>query len=263
MTFNVSADHPVPVDKELITIDNLPAVRYGVANAAIAAYTEEFDVRVNGATAISHTQYNSSLLAEMAFLDLSFDSFLNGTTPSGDLKFGDIALDTDQYRSAIAYNMKLVIFFLTSKTGLDQAFFMGVVNTLHNSDSDIFSNSAAIPLHVGDSTPVYNGKTVVGCTVRRVGNTGGETVYFLQVDVEFDVVDFESSYIVTVGEENTIIAHPTVYWRSGLKPIIAMTTTSTWAGFNPRAVTFTNRFGKQLIINTSANLVGPSCVLTS
>lgn len=261
LTFDVSVDHPVPVDKELATFDNLPAVRYGVANAAIAAYTEEFDVRVNGATAIPHTQYNSSLLAEIAFLDLSFDSFLNGTAQSGELKFGNVALDTEQYRTAIPYNMQLVIHFFTSKSGLDKSFIVGVANTLHNSESDIFSKSAALPLNVEDSTgPVYKGKSVVGCEIRAVGNTGGETVYFVKIDVEFDVVDIRSTYVVTVGDGNSIMANPTVYWNSGLKPIVSMTNPESFGGIEPRSVTFTNRFGKQLILNTSAN---NSCGLTS
>lgn len=242
LTFDVSADVPFPVNNEIISGDNFPALRFGVANAAIASYTEGFDARIEGATATSHTQYNSSLLAEMAFLDLSFDSFLNGTAQTGDLKFGDVALDTDIYRTAIPNHMEAIISVVAVKAKLGEGFFMELVKTLHNNDSDIFSNGPVIAL--GDNTaPVLKGKKVVGC--REVGSFEGT---YAIADIEFDIVDPESSFVVTAWEGDQIVSHPTVLWRSGLKPIVTLAYQMRGEPYG--GVTFTNRFGKQLIVET-------------
>lgn len=261
LTFNVSTDIPAPVDKEMTAADNLPAVRYGAANAAIASYTEGF----GGTT--PHVLYNSSLLAEMAFLDLSFDGVLEGTAQAGGLIFGSAALNTNIYRTEIPNHIEAIISVFAAKSGLDEALFMGVVNTLHNNDSDIFSGPPTTLL--GDtSTPELIGKEIVKCTITDTGQLlGGNKVYETQLDVKFDVIDPESSYdvstdVITVAAKDKILLHPKVYWRSELKPVVAIIHYGTNIIITTRAVTFTNRFGKPLIVNISATTLNSMCPLT-
>ena len=264
LTFNVSADVPAAVDKAT-TADNLPSVLYGAANAAIASYTEG----LGGTT--PHVLSNSSLLAEMAFLDLSFDGVLEGTAQDGGLIFAGVALNTNIYRTEIPNHMAAIISVFSGKSGLGEALFMGLVNTVHNNnndkekDSDIFSDFPTISL--GDMTaPKLIGKEIVKCIVTTIDSTTSKT----QVDVKFDVIDLESSFDVSIevtvsAPEDKILLHKTVYWRSGLKPIVTMIHTGRNTIITSRNVTFTNRFKKQLIVKTSAEIFGggSSCKLST
>ena len=158
LTFDPITLFPEQITDREIVIINVPALKYGVANAAISYYTSNLDF-LDGGDGKLHVSLNSMSFADVAYQDVVYDRFLNGFGEIGQLKLGPVLIDSDTYRSELASLMNYAT-IAKNVQPIDRRNEIQIVADTYNDSThmDIFPESSVPPLEAVNSVEMLEAK---------------------------------------------------------------------------------------------------------